>query len=81
MRNQYAFEAWLFIDYLALQLLYLCLGIIADAGMTDQYAFEDLIHFLKGVRINQINGQWMTTKKHKTNREMLQGFGHNFPYV
>jgi len=62
MRHQYAFEAWLFINHLALQLLYSCLGLIADAGMTDQYAFEDLIHFLKGIRINKINGQWVTTK-------------------
>ena len=79
MRNQYAFEAWLFINHLALQLLYSCLGIIADAGMTDQYAFEDLMHFLKGVRINLINRQWMTTKITKQTEKCCKALGITLP--
>ena len=79
MRNQYAFEAWLFINHLALQLLYSSLGIIADAGMTEQYAFEDLIHFLKGVRVNKINGRWITTKITKHTEKCCKALGITLP--
>ena len=75
MRNQYAFEAWLFINHIALQLLYSCLGIIADAGMTDKYAFEDLIHFLKCIRINKINNHWVTTKITKHTEKCCKALG------
>ena len=62
MRDQYSFEAWLFINHLALQMLYAVIGAVAENGLTDKYSFEDIMAFLKHIRANRINGEWRLTK-------------------
>ena len=62
MRDQYSFEAWLFVNHLALQMLYEVIGALADKELTDKYSFEDVMAFLKHVRANRIDGEWRLTK-------------------
>ncbi len=62
MREQYSFEAWLFINHLALQMLYKLINLVEVKGLTAKYSFRDLISFLKHVRVNKINDCWVTTK-------------------
>lgn len=62
MRDQYTFEAWLFVNHLAMQMLYKVLQVIADKELTAKYSFEDTMQFLKHVRANKIDGCWKLTK-------------------
>ena len=62
MRDQYSFEAWLFINHLALQMLYAVIGTLAEKDLTDKYSFEDVMAFLRHVRANRIDGEWRLTK-------------------
>jgi len=61
MRDQHSFEAWLFINHLALQMLYAIIGALAEKGLTDKYSFEDVMALLKHVRTNRINSERMQT--------------------
>ena len=58
MQDQDAFEGWLFINHLALQMLYGILDYIAQANLAAKYSFKDVVRTLKGIRANKINGQW-----------------------
>ena len=62
MQDHDAYEGWLFINHLALQMLYGILDYIAYTGLTSKYSFKDLIRTLQGIRPNKINGQRFTTK-------------------
>ena len=62
MRDQYSFEAWLFVNHLALQMLYAVIGALAGKELTDKYSFEDVMAFLTHVRANRIDGEWRLTK-------------------
>lgn len=75
MRNQYSFEAWLFINHLALQMLYAVIVALAEKEMTDKYSFEDVMAFLKHVRANRINGEWKPTKITKNTMKLCRELG------
>lgn len=79
MRDHYSFEAWLFISHLALQLFYDSLDLIAKSQKTNQYSFEDLMAYLKGVRINKIDKTWMLTKITKKTAAMCESIGIVLP--
>ena len=66
MQNELSFEGWLFINHLALQMLYSVIGLVAAKGLTGRYSFNDIMSLLKEVRMNKIAGCWglsKTTKK------------------
>jgi len=75
MRDQYSFEAWLFVNHLALQMLYAVIGAVADKELTDKYSFEDVMAFLKHVRANRINGEWKLTKITKHTARLCEELG------
>ena len=75
MRDQYAFEAWLFINHLALQMLYAVIGAVAEKELTDKYSFDDVMSFLKHVRVNRINGEWKLTKITKPTGRLCEELG------
>ena len=52
----------MFINHLALQMLYAVIGAVAEKKLTDRYSFDDVMSFLKHVRDNQINGEWKLTE-------------------
>jgi transposase len=70
MRNLHALEAWLFINHLALQMLYGVLDHIAAYGLTSVYSFDDLIAYLKGIRVNLIDGTWHLSKATKKAQDL-----------
>jgi len=72
MRDIHSLEAWLFINHLALQMLYGALDLISAQGLTSEYSFDDLISFLKGVRVNLIGGNWYLTKMTKKTKELCE---------
>jgi len=72
MRDIHSFEAWLFINHLALQMLYRMLDLISACGLTSEYSFDDLISYLKGVRVNLIGGNWYVTKVTKKTLELCE---------
>jgi transposase len=72
MRDIHSFEAWLFINHLALQMLYGILDLISTQGLTGEYSFEDMISYLKGVRVNLIGGKWYPTKITKKTTEFCE---------
>ena len=66
MRDEHSFEGWLFVNHLALQMLYSVIGLVAEKRLTDRYSFGDVMSLLKEVRMNKISGVWglsKTTKK------------------
>lgn len=75
MRDQYSFEAWLFINHLALQMLYAVIGALAEKELTDRYSFEDVMAFLKHVRANRIDGEWRLTKITRHTAKLCQELG------
>jgi transposase len=70
MQDQDAFEGWLFINHLALQMLYGILDYIAQTNLTVKYSFKDVVRTLKGIRANKINGQWRLTQFTKNIRKL-----------
>ena len=75
MRDQHSFEAWLFINHLALQMLYAVIGALAEKELTDKYSFEDVMAFLKHVRANRINGEWKLTKITRNTMKLCRELG------
>ena len=75
MRDQYSFEAWLFINHLALQMLYAVIGALAEKELTDKYSFEDVMAFLKHVRANRIDGEWRLTKITRHTAKLCKDLG------
>jgi len=75
MRDQYSFEAWLFINHLALQMLYAVIGALAEKELTDKYSFEDVMAFLRHVRANRIDGEWRLTKITKHTAKLCKDLG------
>jgi len=75
MRGQYAFEAWLFINHLALQMLYKVLQVIGDRELTAKYSFDDAMQFLKHVRVNKIDGKWIMTKATRQTMKLCKDLG------
>lgn len=72
MRDIHSSEAWLFINHLALQMLYGVLDRIAAYDLTSTYSFEDLISYLKGIRVNQIDRKLYLAKVTKKTSELWQ---------
>jgi len=70
MQDQDAFEGWLFINHLALQMLYGILDYIAQANLAAKYSFKDVVRTLKGIRANKINGQWRLMQFTKNIRKL-----------
>ena len=75
MRDQYSFEAWLFVNHLALQMLYAVIGAVAEKDLTDRYSFEDIMAFLKHVSANRIDGEWRLTKITKHTAKLCEELG------
>ena len=70
MRDIYSLEAWLCINHLALQMLYRVLDLIAACDLTSEYSFDDLVSYLKSVRVNRIGGKWYLTKITRKTKEL-----------
>ncbi len=70
MQDLHALEAWLFINHLALQMLYGVIDRIAAAGLTSTYSFNDMISYLKGIRVNRINNVWYVSKVTKKTQSL-----------
>jgi len=77
MRSHQSFEGWLFVNHLALQMLYAVIGAVADRGLSAKYSFDDIMAFLKHVRINKINGLWKPTKVTKHTMKVTADLGIN----
>ena len=75
MQDPEAFEGWLFINHLALQMLYGILDFIAQANLTGRYSFKDVIRTLEGIRANKINGQWRLSQFTKHTRKLCTDLG------
>ena len=75
MRSHQSFEGWLFINHLALQMLYSVLGKVMDKEMSDRYSFDDVMAYLKHVRVNQMAGTWRITKITKNTAKAARELG------
>lgn len=75
MQDPEAFEGWLFINHLALQMLYGILDYVAQSGLTSKYSFKDIIRTLEGIRANKINGRWHLTKFTKSTKKLCADLG------
>ena len=62
MQDQNALEGWLFVNHLALQMLYGVINRISRMELTGKYSFRDLLAYLKHVHMNRIDGHWKMTK-------------------
>ena len=58
MQDSDAFEGWLFINHLALQMLFYVLDSVAQCGLTDIYSFDKVMHYLSSIEIYKINNEW-----------------------
>jgi len=77
MQNPDAFEGWLFINHLALQMLYGILDYVAQANLTGRYSFKDVVRTLEGIRANKINGQWRLSQFTKNTKKLCADLGIN----
>lgn len=77
LQDQEAFEGWLFINHLALQMLYGILDYVAQANLTGRYSFKDVIRTLEGIRANKINGQWRLSQFTKSTKKLCADLGIN----
>lgn len=75
MRDHDSLEAWLFVNHLALQMLYAALAVVAERGLTDRYSFDDMMAFLKHVRVNRIDGEWALTKITRHTAKLCEELG------
>lgn len=71
MQNEQALEAWMFINFIALQWYYKICRILAEKGLTPTHTPMDLILFLKGIRKVKINETWYTAEMTKKTAALL----------
>ena len=62
MQHQDSFEGWLFINHVSLQISYIIINYIAEKDLASQYSFKDAMDYLKGIRVDKIEGKWRFTK-------------------
>ena len=62
MQDSCAFEGWLFINHIALQMLFGVLDYIAQYELTNDYSFEKVMHYLSSIEIYKINNEWHLSK-------------------
>ena len=75
MRSHQSFEGWLFINHLALQMLYAVIGKVMDKEMSGRYSFDDVMAYLKHVRVNQM-AHMEDHQDHKEHRKGGKGTWH-----
>ena len=70
-----AATGWLFINHLALQMLYSVPGKVMDKEMPGRYSFDGVMAYLKHVRVNQMAGTWRITKITKNTAKAARELG------
>ncbi len=58
IRNQYQLEEWLFINFIAMKLYYRLYQKLLEKGLLKDYSVEDIITFLKEVKIYHTTKSW-----------------------
>ena len=53
MRDQYSFEAWLYVSHPTLQMIYEVIGALAEKELIGQHSSKDVMAFLGHVRANR----------------------------
>lgn len=80
MQHPDAYEGWLFINHLALQMLYGVLDHLAQIDLTNMYSFKDVIRALQGIRANKINGVWYPTQFTRKTTKLCEDLGITIPH-
>jgi len=57
MRDQYSFEAWLYVSHPTLQMIYEVIGALAEKELIGQHSSKDVMAFLGHVRANRIDDE------------------------
>ena len=71
MQNPQSFEAWAFINHLALMLNYKIYNLLRVKKKLKKYSVLDLISHLKYIFKTKVNGNWITTEISKKTTELL----------
>ncbi len=75
MQNEYALEAWMFINFIAIHWYYKIYQLLVKNKLNSRYSPLDIIKFLLKIRKIKINNQWITeeiTKKTKLLLDKLE---------
>lgn len=62
MQDPDAFEGWLFINHIALQMLFRVLDTLAQLELSSQYSFDKVRLYLSSIEIYRVGNKWYLSK-------------------
>ncbi|MCL1830375.1 MAG: transposase [Oscillospiraceae bacterium] len=77
-QSNVAMEAWAFLNHICIMMFYSLCRRMADAGLSDQYAAENLIGLAKNISKVQINDKWYLSAISKTDKDLFAQIGVSF---
>lgn len=75
MQNEDAFNGWMFINFIALQLYYRIYMLLKEKKLINNYSPKDLLMLLQHVRKVKINGTWVTGEINGNTKKMIEKLG------
>lgn len=77
MQDEKSFEAWMFINLLALQWYYDLSQGFKDAELTYKFSTMDIVRSLSRVRTIRLDGKWAVAEVMKKDRQLVDAAGLN----
>mgnify|MGYP001619117850 CR=1 FL=1 len=72
MQNEIAIEAWMFINFVAIQWYYVTFNLLKKYNLTKMYSPQDLMMKLTEIKKININDQWYLSETTKATHELLK---------
>lgn len=73
--NDTSFEAWCFINHIALTLAYRVLNSLKEKCLTDRYSLKDIMVYLSKIQKIKINQNWVTAEFTKKTKFLCEKLG------
>jgi hypothetical protein len=75
MHSDTAFEAWCFINHIALTPAYRVLNALKEKNLTNRYSLKDIMACLSKIQKVKINGNWVTAEFTKKTKDVCDKLG------
>jgi hypothetical protein len=75
MQSDTSFEAWCFINHIALTLAYRVLNSLKEKALTDKYSLRDIMVYLSKIQKIKINQKWVMSEYTKKTKSVCDKLG------
>jgi IS4 transposase len=72
MRNDYALEAWMLINFLSLQYYYRIYQMLLKRGILSRYSVSDVVFLMSKIRKVKVSTQWISLEIPKKTKRLME---------